>query len=104
MDLFVEKGGRVISSILVQPGVAGIANNLEEPSARIAAVKTVKKLEGTQVGLLYHVLRIFGIAGYPTRQVVGGVQMRQNRFLKSHPVGLLVHGELATANLQFARR
>jgi hypothetical protein len=39
-------------------------------------MKTAKELEGTHIRLLHHIFRIMVVAGQPTRQVIGGRQMR----------------------------
>jgi hypothetical protein len=45
--LDVEHGCYVMRTILLKPGVTGVANNREQPGATIYAAESVKKLKST---------------------------------------------------------
>jgi hypothetical protein len=45
-------------------------------------VETAEMPEGADAGILQYVLGVVVVAREPTRQIVGGIQMRQHRALE----------------------
>src|SRR6516164_6247013 len=81
--LFFVEGDRLLRCpVLVEPGVAGVAHNSEEPSAAVATTEAPKELEGAEIGLLHHIFRILVAARQPPREIVCGVHVGQDRLLK----------------------
>jgi hypothetical protein len=66
----------------LEPRVNGVADDGEQPGARVASAKTAEEFESAQTGFLHHVAGIVLVAGKPAREVIGRIEMRQNRFLK----------------------
>jgi hypothetical protein len=64
------------------PRIAGVADDSKHPGADIAASEATKKSEGPHEGFLDHVLRILVVAGQPSRQVIGSIEMRYDVFNK----------------------
>jgi hypothetical protein len=79
---FVEDFREFLVAPLLQPVVAGIADNRQNPAAPVPAMKAIKGFEGAQVCLLHKVFRVVVIAGEPARQVVSRSKMRQQGCLK----------------------
>src|ERR1700732_1759155 len=75
-EFFVKFRRRVLRTILMQPGIAGVADDLEHPGADIPPSEATEKSEGPHEGFLHHVLRILVVAGQPARQVISGIEMR----------------------------
>jgi hypothetical protein len=86
MHFFVELGHQFRRSVLFEPGVTGIANNLQEPSPGITPVKAIEKAVGTQHRLLYNIFGVGPVSQYPPGQIDGAVQMRQHDSLKPNSV------------------
>jgi len=70
----------LIASAFAEP--SSISNDGQQPRPRVFAAKTSKELEGTQARLLRHVLCVVVVASEPAGEVIGGIQMRQNRLFK----------------------
>jgi len=87
--LFVELRHFLGYVILLQPGEAAIADNLQKPGARVAGLKSAEGAVGAQKGFLRDVFGLRAAAQNPTRQIVGGVAMRNDVRLKARPVCLL---------------
>jgi len=66
----------LIASAFAEP--SSISNDGQQPRPRVFAAKTSKELEGTQA----HVLCVVVVASEPAGEVIGGIQMRQNRLFK----------------------
>jgi hypothetical protein len=62
--------------------VGDVANDLQEPSFRVAAPIGVEIDDGAQHRILNHVLSPSSIAEQPARQIVGGIEMRQDGLLE----------------------
>jgi hypothetical protein len=60
-------------------GIGRVAYDLEQPSARIGAAEAAEIRGGAQHRFLHHILGIGRVAREITRQIVGGVEMRQHR-------------------------
>jgi len=58
MQFLVEFRHEFHRAILLQPGIASIAHNLQKPGARVPPVKSTEKAVGAEHGLLCNVLRI----------------------------------------------
>src|SRR5438552_915480 len=82
MCFFIESRGEFVLPVFLQPRITRIPDDPQQPRAPVIAAETVKRLQRTQIGVLYQVLRIGSIAGQPARQVVGGGKVRQHRFLE----------------------
>jgi hypothetical protein len=83
MNFFVEHLSRIVPSILLQPRVARIPNDGEQPSPYVSALVAIEKSKGAQTGFLRHVLRVLVVPGQPAREVVRGVQVREHGLLES---------------------
>ena len=81
-NLFFRLKNQLAFLAPLEPRVNGVADNGEEPGPRVAATKTAEELESAQTRFLDHVARIMLVAGKPAREVIGRIQMRQNRFFK----------------------
>jgi len=46
-------------------------------------VKAVEEFKGSQVGFLYNILGVRRITRKPTRQIIRGVEMRENSFFEA---------------------
>ena len=55
VQFFVEFAHELHRAVLLQPGIAGIAHNLQKPGSCVAAVKPTKKTAGTEQGLLCNI-------------------------------------------------
>ena len=86
MHFFIEFCHQSRWSILLQPGVAGVADNLQQPGPRVASVKTVEKSVGAQHGLLDYILRIGTVSQQPPSKIGGAVQMGQHKLLEPNSV------------------
>jgi len=62
--------------VLLEPRVAGISHNRQQPGATIPAVKTSEEFEGAHECFLRQVFRVRVIAHEPARQIVRGIQVR----------------------------
>ena len=69
--------------MLLEPGVAGIAHDLEQPGTNVCPVKPAKELERAQIGLLDHILRVDAVLCQPARQVKGRVEVWKDCLLKT---------------------
>jgi hypothetical protein len=67
----------------VQPRVARIPHDRQEPRPHIAALVSVEKTEGAEARFLRHVLRIMIVPRQPAREVVRSVQMGQDGLLET---------------------
>src|SRR5215469_2726937 len=84
--LFIEAGGRIAGPVAAHPGKGRVAHDREQPRARITTAKTLRKAQRAQIGFLDNVLRVGFVLHQPAREVVGGVQMRQEDALKILPI------------------
>src|SRR6266478_1026141 len=98
MYLFVEFHTQFHGTILLQPGVASIAHDLQQPCARISSLKTAKEAACTEQGFLSDILGIRAPAHKPTREVESGIDVGQHKLLKPFPVfeTQLTHNSLRT--------
>src|SRR6267378_2837014 len=67
MQFFVEFSHEFHRAILLQPGIASIAHNLQKPGARVATVETAEKAVGTEHGLLGDVFTVSAAFQKPAR-------------------------------------
>src|SRR6266481_6852313 len=91
MNSFIKFRGQVGSAILLQPGVAGIADNLQEPGARVDSMKTCDKSKRPHHRLLRHVFGVRAAAQQPSRQIERGILMRHDHPLKPLSISRLQH-------------
>src|SRR6266404_3827221 len=91
MNGFIKFRGQVGSAIFLQPGVTGIADNLQEPGARVDSMKTCDKSERPHHRLLRHVFGVCAAAQQPTRQIERGILMRHDHPLKPLSISRLQH-------------
>jgi hypothetical protein len=84
--LFVEFRAQFHRSILLQPGVASVAYDLQQPGTRVSAVKAAEETARPEQCFLSDVLGISAPAQKPTREVESGVDVRQHQLLKALPV------------------
>jgi len=87
--LFVELCHFFGHVILLQPGEAAIADDLQEPGARVAGLKPAEGTVRAEEGFLRDVLSLRAAAQDPARQIVCGVAMRNYVCLKARPVFLI---------------
>jgi hypothetical protein len=86
MHFFIEVGRLFRRSVLLQPGVARISNDLQQPCTRVSPVKLAEEAISAQRCLLDYVVRIWTIAEHPSSQICGAVQMWQHHLLKTNSV------------------
>jgi hypothetical protein len=60
-----------------------VAHDSQEPRPCIVAVQRADVFECAQASLLYHILGVVGIARQPTRQIVRGVEVRQDQLFET---------------------
>ena len=82
MLIFVEIGRQVGAAIAADPGIRRVANDREQPRARIAAPEGPEEAERAQIRLLHDILRIRLALEQPAREVVGGIQVGQEDALE----------------------
>src|SRR5262249_13256705 len=70
-------------AVLLQPGIASVADHAQQPGATFAAVEAVEEPIRPQVRFLHQVLRVVIVAGQPAGQVERGVEVRQHGLLKA---------------------
>ncbi len=73
---FVEHCREVVRTVLLQPGVTGVAHNREQPGAARLAMKTVKEFPGPYIRFLDHPFGVMRIPRQPACQIVRRIQMR----------------------------
>ena len=78
MQFLVELDGFLELAVAAQPRPRGAANDSEKPGAGVPAAKAGKELEGAEGGFLGDILGIALISGEPAREIVGGVEVRQD--------------------------
>jgi len=86
MYFFIELGHQFLRPILLQPRIASVSNDLQQPGARVSAMKLTKETVRTQRCLLDHVVGICTISKHPSSQIGGAVQMWQHQLLKPNSV------------------
>src|ERR1700739_2165350 len=91
MNGFIKLRGQVGPAIFLQPGVAGVADNLRQPGARVDSVKPRDESKSSHQGFLGHVFGVGTAAQQPARQVKGGILMRHNQSLKALTISRLQH-------------
>jgi hypothetical protein len=72
-----------LSPSVHQPAVIAITYNRKDPSARISATISIKASISSKKCLLYDVLGRIGISAEETREIVGGVELGNDSFVKS---------------------
>src|ERR1700745_616021 len=103
MNGFINLGGQVVPAIFLQPGVAGVANNLQQPGARVDSVKPRDKAKSSHHGFLGHVFGVGAAAQQPARQVKGGILMRHDQSLKALTISRLQHVQTPSLRYRLAR-
>src|SRR5437879_5637810 len=96
MHLLIEGRCRRVRMPPLQPGVATVADNREQPTPTIASMETGKRFERAQIGFLHQILGLMLVPQQPVRQVVGGTQVRQQRLLKAPSLIFVQPGLLCT--------
>jgi hypothetical protein len=79
MYIFVES---LVRSVCPPPGVTGIADDLQQPGASAIAAKTIKGFPGSEIRLLDEIVAILIVADDPPRQIISGIQVRQEESFK----------------------
>src|SRR5246127_2447871 len=103
MNGFIKLGGQVGPAIFLQPGVAGVANNLQQPGAGVDSVKPRDKSKSSHHGFLGHVFGVGAAAQQPARQVKGGILMRHDQSLKALTISRLQHVQTPSLRYRLAR-
>src|ERR1700740_2664514 len=103
MNGFIKFRGQVGPAILLQPGVARVANNLQQPSARVDSVKTCDKSKRSHHGFLRHVFGVGAVAQQPARQVEGGILMRHDQSVEALSISRLQHKQTPSPRYRLAR-
>jgi len=75
VNLLVERRQRAASPRLLEPGVAGIADDRQQPSTAVLPVEPAGGFQGAQVGLLHQVLRVVVVLSQPARKIERGTQV-----------------------------
>src|SRR6202022_841920 len=74
-----------VPSMFVNPAVGGVPDNSQQPGPALSASETAESLKCPQVGLLHDILRVLVVLDNPTRQIVSGIQKRQENLFKLPP-------------------
>ena len=72
-----------LSPPIHQPSLIAIAYNCKDPNARIPATISIEASIGSKKCFLYDVLGRVGISAEETREIVGGVELRNDSSVKS---------------------
>lgn len=81
--MFVELPNYLLRPIFAEPSVTSVPHNFQQPGTSIAAkLKAVKRVESTQVRLLHDILSVMFITRKPSREIIRGIQVRQNGLFK----------------------
>src|SRR5207247_9134639 len=103
VQLLVEWHGEVGWSPLPQPGIAGIADDGQQPGfgagSVVRAVKAVEEPEGSQIRLLHHVFRVLIVECQPARQIVSRAQVWQGSAFKTGLFALVLQPFLFSSYL-----
>ena len=86
MHFFIELCHQFRRSVLSQPCVAGVTDNLQKPGPGITSVKPIEKPVGTQHRLLNNILGVGAVSQYPPGQIRGAAEVRQHKLLKTNSV------------------
>jgi len=70
-----------------EPVVERIADDLQEPAARVRTLERADVLQRPYARVLHDVLGVVRVARQPPRKVVGGVQMGQDQRVEASGVG-----------------
>src|SRR5215475_3895099 len=84
-------GNELRSAILFQPRIRGVADDGQNPCARIRAVEARNRAKGAQRCVLHDVLRVRAAAGEPACERKRCGQMRYDYTREPRPVDLAVH-------------
>ncbi len=79
MQLLIEFRYEFRRLSVLQPRVTTVADDLEQPSARVSATKSVKEAVRSEHSFLHHILGIVRIAQKPPRQVHRSIDVRQHQ-------------------------
>jgi hypothetical protein len=66
-----------------EPRIASVAHDRQQPYTAIATAKATDKTERAYTGILDRVRGLAFVAQQPACEVIGGVEMRQNRPLEA---------------------
>jgi hypothetical protein len=80
--LFIERVGYAMAGVTT-PAITRVTNDSEEPGAAASARKCSEVSKRPQRRFLHDVLRILVIPRQPARQPVGGVEVREDDFIKT---------------------
>src|SRR5262249_47695598 len=72
-----------VRTVVLEPGVTGMAHDREQPGAALPTVKAAKEFPGAHVRLLDHLFRIVVIPGPPACQMVRRIQRRLDPLFKT---------------------
>src|SRR6185369_4301093 len=89
VEFVFDRIGRAEYAILLEPRVARVPHNRQQPRARIAAVVAGEELECAQVSFLNDVLCVGVVVDQPAGKVVRSAQMRQSNFFKPNDFALV---------------
>src|SRR5207245_10360209 len=97
----VDRIHKLARAVLLQPRVARVTRDGQQPGSAVAPVVTSEKSEGPQVSLLHHVFGVAVIAQQPARKIVGSPQMRQNRCFKTREFASVLQSYSLSATTAF---
>src|SRR5262249_42392834 len=83
-----------LCAILSQPRIRGIPHNRQQPGASVVAPTTTHEAESPHAGLLRDVFGVVIVTSQPSRQAVGGVEMRHDEPFKLRLLVVLAHVSL----------
>src|SRR5207245_9453907 len=72
VNLRIERDGGSLRPGSLEPVVSRVAHDGQEPGLSVPAAESPEESNGTEIGLLDHVLRILAAAAQPARRVVRG--------------------------------
>src|SRR6185369_7624583 len=81
----------LLRAVLLEPGVAGVPDDLEQPGSRVLQPETRHVAHRPHERVLDDILRIVGVARDPKRQVVCRVEVRHRQLLEPSPVVVIAH-------------
>jgi hypothetical protein len=73
---FVEHCRQLVRTVVLQPGVAGMAHDREQPGAALPTVQAAKEFPGPYLRFLDHLFGVMRIPRQPACQIVRRIQMR----------------------------
>jgi hypothetical protein len=86
MRFFIEFRDQLRRAIPLQPAIAAIADDLQQPGTRLASAEAIKEAIGPQQGFLHYIFGIRAVTQKPSSHIHGAVQMWQYELLKPNSV------------------